>query len=69
MYSITEQPHHITLTEFPKGYYMKAGFYMFFGWLWASVVLWIGLAFAFVFLVAVGVISGGFLTSLFRAVR
>ena len=27
---------HVVLTSFPRGYYLKAGFYMFFGWLWAS---------------------------------
>jgi hypothetical protein len=65
MYSITEQQTSpVILTSFPRGYYVKAGFYMFFGWLWAGVVLWTCLAIAFFILIAIGVISGGFLHGL-----
>ena len=67
MYSLTQTPTPVApviMTGFPRGYYVKAGFYMFFGWLGASVVLWVGLCIAFFFLIAIGVISGGFFHSL-----
>lgn len=68
MSSMIEQPRPIILTQFPRGYYFKAGFYMFFGWLWATCVLWLCLIFLFFFLVAVGAISAGFLHGLFGGV-
>lgn len=45
----------------PGRYYFKAGFYMFFGWLTASLVLTVFLAIAFVFAVVFfGLSIGGF---------
>ncbi len=69
MYSITQHSAPVVLTNFPRSYYLKAGFYLFFGWLWASLVFWIGLCIAFGLLIAIGAISTGFLSGLFGGLR
>lgn len=57
------------LTGFPRAYYLKAGFYMFFGWFWASLVLTLCLGFGLVLLIGLGAISGGFLSGLAGGLR
>jgi hypothetical protein len=56
--------HNINITDFPQSYYFRAGFWMFFGKLWAGLVLGLIIGLAFALLVFLGVFSAGFLHAL-----
>lgn len=56
--------HNISVTDFPRSYYFKAGFWMFFGKLWAALVLGLLLGLLFALLIFMGAFSAGFLHAL-----